>query len=330
MKAIIWTKYGPPEALELMEVERPIPKDNEVLIKIHATTVTAGDCEMRNLALPFFLGFFIRFYTGIRKPKRLRILGQELAGEVVEVGNDVTRFKRGDLVFGPTNGFSFGAYAEYICLPENGALAMKPSNITFEEAAAVPVGGLNALSFIRLANLQNGKRILINGAGGSIGTIAIQLAKSLGAEVTAVDSTEKLDILRSTGADFVIDYTREDFTRSGEKYDVIFDVVGKAPFSGCMRSLTKEGIYLLGNLNVSKWVRMKWTSMRSRKKLTAKTADYRTEDLVYLKELIETGTLKIIIGRTFPLEQMVEAHRYVEAGGKKGNVVITVSHGNAP
>lgn len=326
MRAIVWTKYGPPESLELRDVERPTPKDNEVLVKVLATTVTAGDCEMRTLSLPFFLGFFIRFYTGIRRPKRITILGQELAGEVVDAGKNVTRFKRGDLVFGPTHDFNFGAYAEYICLPEDGTLTMKPSNITFEEAAALPVGGLNALSFIRKGDLQDGKRILINGAGGSIGTIAIQLAKSLGAEVTAVDSTGKLDMLRSIGADSVIDYTQEDFTKSGEKYDVIFDVVGKAPFSGCMRSLKEEGIYLLGNLNLSKWVRMKWTSARGRKKLTAKTADYRTEDLDHLKELIEAGTLRIIIDRTFPLEQMVEAHRYVEAGGKKGNVAIIVNN----
>jgi 2-desacetyl-2-hydroxyethyl bacteriochlorophyllide A dehydrogenase len=328
MRAVVWTKYGSPESLELMEVEKPTPKDNEVLVKVRATTVTAGDCEMRTLSLPFFLGFFIRFYTGLRKPTRVKILGQELAGEVVDAGKDVTKFKRGDLVFGPTHNFSFGAYAEYICLPENGTLAMKPSNVTFEEAAAVPVGGLSALSFIRKGDLQDGKRILINGAGGSIGTIAIQLAKSLGAQVTAVDSSRKLDMLRSIGADFVIDFTQEDFTKSGEKYDVIFDVVGKAPFSGCMRSLKEEGIYLLGNLNLSKWVRMKWTSIRSRKKLTAKTTDYTTEDLVYLKELIEAGTLRIIVDRTFPLEQMVEAHRYVEAGGKKGNVVIIVSDEN--
>jgi 2-desacetyl-2-hydroxyethyl bacteriochlorophyllide A dehydrogenase len=328
MRAVVWTKYGSPESLELREVEKPTPKNNEVLVKVRATTVTAGDCEMRTLSLPFFLGFFIRFYTGLRKPTRVKILGQELAGEVVDAGKDVTKFKRGDLVFGPTHNFSFGAYAEYICLPENGTLAMKPSNVTFEEAAAVPVGGLSALSFIRKGDLQDGKRILINGAGGSIGTIAIQLAKSLGAQVTAVDSSRKLDMLRSIGADFVIDFTQEDFTKSGEKYDVIFDVVGKAPFSGCMRSLKEEGIYLLGNLNLSKWVRMKWTSIRSRKKLTAKTTDYRTEDLVYLKELIEAGTLRIIVDRTFPLEQMVEAHRYVEAGGKKGNVVIIVSDEN--
>ncbi len=328
MRAIVWTKYGPPKSLELRDVEKPTPKNNEVLVKVHATTVTAGDCEMRTLSLPFFLGFFIRFYTGLRRPTRVTILGQEFAGEVADAGKDVTRFKRGDLVFGPTHNFSFGAYAEYICLPENGTLAMKPGNVTFEEAAAVSVGGLNALSFIRKGDLQDGKRILINGAGGSIGTIAIQLAKTLGAEVTAVDSTGKLDMLRSIGADFVIDYAQVDFTESGEKYDVIFDIVGKAPFSGCMRSLKEDGIYLLGNLNLSKWIRMKWTSIRSQMKLTAKTADYKTEDLVYLKELIEAGTLIIIIDRTFPLEQMVEAHRYVETGGKKGNVVITVSHEN--
>jgi NADPH:quinone reductase-like Zn-dependent oxidoreductase len=243
MKAIIWTKYGSPDGLQLQEVETPTPKANEVLIKIHTTTVTAGDCEMRTLTFPFFLGFFIRFYTGLLKPKRVKILGQELSGEVVEVGKEVTIFEKGDQVFGPTNNFSFGAYAQYICLPEDGVLAIKPDNITFEEAAAVPVGGLNALSFIRKGNLQSGQKILINGAGGSIGTIAIQLAKSLGAEVTAVDSTKKLDLLHSIGADFVVDYTQEDFTKRGDIYDVIFDVVGKASYSDCMKSLKEDGLH---------------------------------------------------------------------------------------
>jgi len=325
MKAIIWTKYGSTDGLQLQEVEKPVPMENEVLIKIRATTVTAGDCEMRTLTFPFFLGFFIRFYTGLLKPKRVKILGQEFAGEVTDIGKDVTLFKKGDLVFGPTGGFDFGAYAQYICLPEHGVLAIKPDNITFEEAAAVPVGGLNALSFIRKANLQKGKKILINGAGGSIGTIAIQLAKSLGAEVTAVDSTTKLDMLRSIGADFVIDYIQEDFTRRGDIYDVIFDIVGKASYSGCMKSLKEDGVYLLGNLNLSRSIRMKWTSLRSHKKVTAKTADYVIEDLIYLKELLEEGTLKIVIDRRYPLEDMAEAHTYVETGKKIGNVVITVN-----
>lgn len=326
MKAIVWTKYGPPEGLELREVDRPVPKDNEILVKIHATTVTAGDCEMRTLTFPFYLGFFIRFYTGLRRPKRVRILGQELAGEVVDIGGEVTSFSKGDLLFGPADEFNFGAYAEYICLPEDGTLARKPQNITFEEAAAVPVGGLNALHFIRKANLQSGQRILINGAGGSIGTIAIQLAKLQDVEVTAVDSTAKLDLLRSLGADYVIDYTQEDFTKSGKKYNVIFDIVGKASYSGCMKSLEDDGTYLLGNLNMWAGVRMLWTRVRRRKKAFGGSADYDTSDLVFLKDLIESGKLKIVIDRAFRLDQMVDAHRYVESGNKIGNVVITVEH----
>ncbi|MBN2228621.1 MAG: NAD(P)-dependent alcohol dehydrogenase [Candidatus Thorarchaeota archaeon] len=326
MKAVVWTKYGPPDGLQMGEVERPQPKANEVLVKIHATTVTAGDCEMRTLTFPFGLGFFIRLYTGLRKPKRVTILGQELAGEIEEVGNDVTLFKKGDLVFGATEDFQFGTYAEYISLPEDGPLAMKPNNLTFEEAAAVPVGGLNALHFIKQGNLQSGQTLLINGAGGSIGTIAIQLAKSLGVEVTAVDSTNKLDMLRSIGADFVIDYTQVDFTKSGKKYDAIFDIVGKASYSGCMRSLMEDGVYLLGNLNLSKSLRMLWTRISSSKRIVGGSADYDTADLIFLKESIESGKLKVIIDRTFPLEQVAAAHIYVESGEKIGNVVISVNH----
>ena len=328
MKAIAWTKYGPPDGLQLQEVEKPSPKDHEVLIRIHATTVTAGDCEMRRLDFPLVLRLPMRLYTGLTRPKRVNILGQELAGEIESAGKDVTRFKPGDQVFAGI-GFGFGAYAEYRCMaetPEMDVLAMKPANMSYEEAAAVPVGGLNALHFLRQANIQRGQKVLINGAGGSIGTIGIQLAKLLGAEVTAVDSTTKLDMLRSIGADQVIDYTREDFTRSGEIYDAIFDVVGKAPFVGCMRSLKETGIYLLGNPALSKTLRGRWISMKSGKRMFAKTAAYRTEDLVFLKELIEAGKIRTVIDRCFPLEQMPEAHRYVEKGGKKGNVVITVEH----
>ncbi|MHA2270389.1 MAG: NAD(P)-dependent alcohol dehydrogenase [Candidatus Hodarchaeales archaeon] len=325
MKAIVWTKYGPPDALQLKEVEKPTPKDNEVLVKVHATTVTAGDCELRRLKFPLLLRLPLRIYTGLRKPKRLTILGQELAGEIEAVGKDVTLFKKGDQVFAATD-FGFGAYAEHNCLPEagDGVVALKPANMTYEEAAAVPVGGLNAVHFLKKANIQSGHKVLINGAGGSIGTIAVQLAKSFEAEVTAVDSTGKLDMLRSIGADHVIDYTQEDFTKSGETYDVIFDVVGKASYSGSIRSLTKKGIYLLGNPTLSRSVRGRWTSMRSGKKVIGGTASYKTEDLLFLKELIEAGKIKSVIDRRYPLEQMAEAHRYVETGEKAGNVVITV------
>jgi len=327
MKAIVWTKYGPPDGLQLKEVEKPTPKDNEVLVKVHATTVTAGDCEMRSLKFPFLMGLLMRIYNGLRKPKRTTVLGQELAGEIEAVGKDVKLFKKGDQVFAATD-FGFGAYAEYNCLPEEGegVLAIKPANMTYEEAAAVPVGGLNALHFLRKGNIQSGQKVLINGAGGSIGTIAIQLAKYFGAEVTAVDSTGKLDMLRSIGADQVIDYTQEDFTKSGQTYDVIFDVVGKGSFSGCIRSLKENGIYLLGNPSLSRSVRGRWTSRRSSKKVIGGTADYKTEHLIFLKELIEAGKIKAVIDRRYSLEQIAEAHRYVETGHKKGNVVITVEH----
>jgi NADPH:quinone reductase-like Zn-dependent oxidoreductase len=330
MKAIVWTKYGPPEGLELREVEKPTPKADEVRIKVHATTVTAGDCEARRLQFPFGLGLAIRVYAGLIRPVRLTILGQELAGEIEAVGKDVTRFKEGDQVFAST-GIGFGAYAEYKCMAENpdmGVLALKPVNMTYEEAAAVPVGGLEALHFLRQGGLQNGRKLLINGAGGSIGTLGIQLAKHYGAEVTAVDSTEKLDMLRSIGADQVIDYTREDFTQHGERYDAIFDVVGKAPFVGSMRSLSENGVYLLANPSLSRLVRGRWTSLTSSKRVISGASSPTTADLLFLKELIESGTLRVVIDRRYPLEQMAEAHRYVEAGGKKGNVVITVTPDN--
>ena len=327
MKAIVWTRYGPPDVLQLRDVEQPTPKANEVLIRVLATTVTAGDCEMRSLRIPVSLRLLLRMYNGLRKPKRVTILGQEVAGEIESVGRDVRHRKNGDHVFAAT-GIHFGAYAEYICLPEDG-METKPANITYEEAAAIPVGGLNALHFLRKASIRSGHKVLINGAGGSIGTMAVQLAKSFGAEVTAVDSTRKLDMLRSIGADHVIDYTQEDFTKSGETYDVIFDVVGKGPFSGCLRSLKERGIYLVGNPTLSRRVRGRWASMTSSKKVIAGTASYKPENLMFLRELIEAGKIRTVIDRRYPLEQVVEAHRYVETGHKKGNVVITVEHNRA-
>ncbi|MBA7581233.1 alcohol dehydrogenase [subsurface metagenome] len=331
MKAIVCTKYGSPDVLQLKEVEKPTPKDNEVLIRIYATTVTAGDCELRSLKFPILLQLLMRIGFGFRGPRK-KILGQELAGEIEAVGKDVKRFRKGDQVFAAT-GFSMGAYAEFICLPEEpkemeGLLAIKPANMTCEEAAAVPTGGLNALHFLRKGNIRSGQKVLINGAGGSIGTFAIQLAKYFGAEVTGVDSTRKLDMLRSIGADQVIDYTQEDFTKSGQTYDVIFDIVGKSSFSGCMRSLKKEGIYLSANPGLSQMVRGQWTSKTSSKKVIVGTASYKTEDLIFLKELIEVGKIKSVIDRRYSLEQIPEAHSYVEKGHKKGNVVITVEHNN--
>ncbi len=330
MKAIVWTKYGPPDVLQLKEVEKPTPKDNEVLIRIYATTVTAGDCEIRSLKFSLLLRFLMRLGFGFRKPKRITILGSELAGEIESVGKDVKLFRKGDQVFGNT-GAGLGAYAEYVCLPEEGkagVVAIKPANMTYEEATAVTVGGLEALHFLRKGNIQSGQKVLINGAGGSIGTMAVQLAKSFEAKVTGVDSTRKLDMLRSIGADKVIYYTQEDFTKSGETYDVIFDVVGKASFSGCIRSLKKKGIYLLANPRLSLYIRRLWTLMTSSKKVISGLTSYKTENLIFLKELIEAGKIKSVIDRHYPLEQIAEAHRYVETGQKTGNVVITVDHNN--
>jgi NADPH:quinone reductase-like Zn-dependent oxidoreductase len=326
MKAVVWTKYGPPEVLRLQEVEKPIPKDKEVLIKVHAATVTAGDCEMRSLRFPLYLSLPMRIYSGILRPKRVKILGQELAGEIESVGKDVKQYKSGDQVFAST-GFVTGTYAEYICLPEDpeeGVLAIKPANMTYEEAATVPTGGLEALHFLRKANIQSGKKVLINGAGGSIGTFAIQLAIHFGAEVTCVDSTEKLDMLRSMGADKVFDYTQEDFTKCEKTYDVIFDVVGKSPFSRSIRSLKQNGHYLIANPRLSKMLRGLWISKTSNKKVILNVAGRKTEDLAFLRELIETGKLRSIIDKRYPLEQTAEAHSYVETGQKKGNVVITM------
>jgi 2-desacetyl-2-hydroxyethyl bacteriochlorophyllide A dehydrogenase len=325
MKAMIWTKYGSPNGLQLREVEKPTPKDNEVLIRIHAATVTAGDCEMRSLKFPLFLSLPMRMYVGLRRPTRIKILGQELAGEIESVGKGVKRFEKGDQVFAAA-GLGFGAYAEYKCLPEDGVLAIKPANMTYEEAAAVPVGGLEALHFLRKANILSGQKVLINGAGGSIGTFAVQLARYFGAEVTGVDSTGKLDMLRSIGTDHVIDYTQDDFTKSGETYDVILDVMGKSSFSRSIRSLKPNGRYLLLNAGLSQRVRGRWTSMTSSKKVIIGAASQKREDLIFLKELIEAGKIKAVIDRRYPLEQTAEAHRYVETGYKKGNVVITVEH----
>ena len=322
MKAIVWTAYGTPDVLQLKEVEKPTPKEDEVLIKIHAATVTAGDCEVRSLKFPIWLRLPMRIYVGLRKPKRTTILGQELAGEIEAVGRKVTRFKKGDQVFAATF-FSLGAYAEYVCLPETYPV-LKPANMTYEEAATIPTRGINGLHFLRTANVQSGQKVLINGSGGSIGTYAVQIASSFGAEVTAVDSEEKLAMLHSIGANHVIDYNQEDFTRSGQTYDVIIDVVGKSSFSRSIRALKPNGRYVLGNPSLSGMIRGRWTSMVSDKKVIFEPARYRAEDYTFLKGLIEAGKIKSVIDRRYPLEQTAEAHKYVEKGYKKGNVVITV------
>lgn len=326
MKAIVWTAYGPPEVLKLQEVPRPHPKDNEVLIRIRATTVTAGDCEARSLKFPPWLAVPMRLYAGIRRPSRIRILGQELAGDVESVGRDVTRLRPGEPVFAVT-GFTFGAYAEYICLPEqpgNSLVLPKPVNLTYDEAAAVPVAGLEALHWIRRGAVQKGERVLIYGAGGSIGTYAVQLAKHREAEVTAVDRGEKLAMLRSIGADHVIDYLREDFSKSGKTYDVIVDVVGKSSFDRSIAALSANGRYLLANPRLIDKVRGSRLGDGG-KRVIAETAGRDPADLDYLRELIEAGRLKPVIDRRYPLAQAAEAHRYAESGLKHGNIVLTVA-----
>jgi len=324
MKAIVCTKYGPPEVLQLKEVEKPTLRDNEVRIKIFASTVTSGDSRMRSFTVPLSFWLPARMALGLRKPNKA-ILGAELAGEIESAGKDVKMFRKGDQVFAYP-GHNGGAYAEYICMPENGCLAIKPANMTFEEAAAIPFGGNTALYFLRKGNVRSGQKVLIYGASGSVGTYAVQLARYFGAEVTGVCGTTNLKLVKSLGADQVIDYTKEDFTKNVATYDVIFDAVGKSPFSGCMKSLKKEGTYLHAVATPAVMLRMRWASMTGSKTLIGGTAIPNTENLVFFKELVEAGKIKPVIDRRYPLAQTAEAHRYVEKGHKKGNVVITMEH----
>ncbi|GIO59493.1 NAD(P)-dependent alcohol dehydrogenase [Paenibacillus cineris] len=319
MRAIVYEQYGPPHVLQLKEVTKPAPKAGDILIKVYATTAAAGDWRLRR-ADPFLA----RMFNGLWRPKRIRILGFELAGVVESTGSSVTRFKPGDAVYAAC-GNSFGAYAEYKCLPEEGSVALKPENMTFEEAAAVPVGALTALQFLRAGKIKSGMRVLVYGASGSVGTYAVQLAKHFGAEVTGVCSASNAELVTSIGADRVLDYTKQQLPNDGPPYDIIFDTVGKSPFSVCVKLLASDGVYLRAyHVNPVIIVRGLWASLTSSKKVIGGNMKENAEDLVFLKERIEAGQLRAVIDRRYRLEQAADAHAYVEQGHKKGNVVLTV------
>lgn len=318
MKAIIYENYGAPEVLQLKEIEKPSPKDNEVLIRVHATAVNSGDIRMRK-ADPFA----VRFMLGLLRPRK-KIPGVVFAGKIEATGKSVTGFKTGDAVYG-SSFMRFSTYAEYLSLPEDGIIALKPVSLTYTEAAAIPFGGNTALHFLRKAKIEAGQKILIYGASGATGTAAVQIAKYFDATVTAVCSTGNIALVKSLGADIVIDYTKEDFSKSGEQYDIVFDTVGYSPFSGSIKSLKKNGFYLrLVHMSPGPILKGLWISMTGNKKVIGGVASGSAEDLVFLNKLIDAGQLKPVIDKTYPLEQIVEAHTYVEAGHKKGNVVITV------
>ncbi|MCU0847548.1 MAG: NAD(P)-dependent alcohol dehydrogenase [Spirochaetes bacterium] len=330
MKAIVYTEYGAPEVLQIKEAEKPVPRKNEVLVRVYATSVNYGDILARNFRevssrkfnMLGLFWFFAKIYFGLRRPK-ITVLGSEFSGEIESTGKDVKSFKPGDSVFGYL-GQNMGAYAEYLCVPEKGVLAIKPVNMSYEEAAIVPYGAIMALSLLKKADIRPGQKVLINGASGGIGSAAVQISKYFGAEVTGVCGTPRLDYVKSLGADRVIDYTKEDFTLSGVTYDLIFDILGKSSFSQCRNSLTANGRYLLASFKMKQLFQMLWTSMTGKKKVICAIAPGSVEDLVSVKELIEAGKIKTMIDRRFPLAQAAEAHRYAETGRKKGNVVITV------
>ncbi|MBR9921267.1 MAG: NAD(P)-dependent alcohol dehydrogenase [Bacteroidetes bacterium] len=322
MKAIVCTAYGPPDVMELQDVPQPAPKADQVLIKTHASTVTAGDCEMRRFQIPFFLRLPMRLLLGIRKP-RIKIFGQEFSGEIVECGSNVTNFKVGDKIFAPTD-MKLGGYGAFICLSAKAPIAIKPDNISFAEAACLPTGGLNALYFLDKANIQKGEHLLLIGAAGSIGTLALQMAKNRGAIVTAIDSTDKLPLLKELGADHVIDYTKEDFSKAETRYDAIIEISGKTAFSPCVKALKPNGRLLIINLALSKILRGWWVGLTSSKKVKTGVAPYKMAAMEQLRSMAESQKIKAIIDRSYPLSKTAEAHQYVETGAKKGCVVIDV------
>jgi NADPH:quinone reductase-like Zn-dependent oxidoreductase len=324
MKAIVCLRYGSPDFLQFQEVPKPVPKAKDVLVKIHAATVTAGDCEIRRFQIPVLFWLPLRIMLGITRPKP-GIFGQEFAGEVEATGDEVTQYKVGDAVFGPTT-IRLGAHAQYICLPEKYLTKFDTGRMKYAEAATIPTGGINGLHFVTKAKIKKGEAVLINGAGGSIGTYAIQIAKSCRAELTCVDSGHKLEMFRKLGAHHVIDYAKTDFTTDGKLYDVIIDVIGKGSFSRTIKCLRPNGRYVMGNPSLSGMLRAQWTSMIGDKYIIFQFADYKRENLALLKTMIEEGRLNPVIDKYYPLEEVAAAHRYVEAGLKCGSVVITVSH----
>jgi len=326
MKAIVYEHYGAPEVLQLRDLEKPTPKDNEVLIKTHATTVTSADWRVRSLTVPTGFGLITRLVFGVLRPKQT-ILGTELAGVVEAVGKNVTKFKRGDQIFAFSD-VAMGCYVEYKCMPENGLISLKPANLTYEEAASLSFGGTTALDFLRRGKLQRGESILINGASGGVGTAVVQLAKHFGAEVTGVCSSANVDLVRSLGASHIIDHTKEDFTQNGKSYDVIVDTVGTAPYARSKSSLKQGGRLLMVLAGLPDMIWIPWVSMTSSNKLIAGPASSRAEDLRFLAELAQAGEFKSVIDRCYRFEQIVEAHRYVDTGRKKGNVVVTLEHGD--
>lgn len=324
MKAVVFTKYGTPDVLQFREVEKPTPKENEVLVKVQATTVSSGDYELRNASFSTrLMAYLFGFGFGLMKP-RTKILGSEFAGDIEEVGQDVSLFNVGDRVFGHT-GESCGTNAEYVCVPEDGEMARIPGDLHYEYAAAVPHGAHSALYFLRdVGKIQPGQSVLIYGASGSVGTYAVQLARYFGAQVTGVCSTANLELITSLGVEQAIDYTEEDFTQGNQTYNIIYETVGKSSFSRNIRVLKEDGIYLAGRFGLSHLPRMAWVSMTSSKKVFFGAAPGGKDYLEFIKELLEKGRIKPVIDRTYPLEQTAEAHRYADTGHKKGNVVITL------